>query len=79
MDIMSGETCRQFRLLTLYLFKGQFVNPAGKEVTGIRGGCGCRYFSPLRLSLYENIIVIIYRLKLYVNAMQLGPTEILIV
>ena len=55
MDIMSGETCRQFRLLTSYLFKGQFVNPAGKEVTGIRGGCGCRYISPLRLSLYENI------------------------
>ena len=33
-DIISGENCHHFRLLTLTSFIGQFVNPVGGEGMG---------------------------------------------
>ena len=37
-DIMTGETCRQFSLLTWTLFIGQFVHQVGGGVKGGYGG-----------------------------------------
>ena len=34
MDIMTGDNCRQFRLITWTLFIGQFVHPLGGEGIG---------------------------------------------
>ena len=40
MDIMTGENCRQFRLLTGTSFIGQFVHTVGGEAMGLRGWKG---------------------------------------
>ena len=39
-DIMTGENCRQFNLLTWTLFIGLFVHPVRREVIWLRGWMG---------------------------------------
>ena len=46
MDIMTGEKCRQFMLLTWKSFIGQFVYPVVGRIWG-KGVDGYSYFSPL--------------------------------
>ena len=43
-DIITGENCQKFMLLTCTLLIEQFVHPVG-------GDGGYRYLSPLRVSL----------------------------
>ena len=37
-DIMTGENCRQFRLLTWTSLNGQFIHPVGGKEWGKGGG-----------------------------------------
>ena len=45
-DIMTGENCCQFRLLTWNSFIGQFVYPVGGEGMSKYGGWGVSLFEP---------------------------------
>ena len=47
--LRQRKNCRQYRLLTLTYFIGQFLHPVGRERMGLRVG---RYFSQLQVSVY---------------------------
>ena len=52
-DIMTGENCLQFRLLTLIYFIGQFFLSISSEGYGVKWvDIGYRFFSQLQVSLY---------------------------
>ena len=42
-DIMTGKSCRQFRLIGPLSFIGQFVYPVGEEVIGYRKKTICSF------------------------------------
>ena len=61
LDIMTGENCRQFRLLTWTSFIVQFVQLLGGE------GMGSHYFSQLQVSLFLEYMIIWRKIQVVIN------------